>query len=84
MRLAEAHPGDIRLLVTDVVMPGMNGQALAERVRIIKPGVKCLFMSGYAADMISSEGVVGPDVHFIQKPFTVDGLAAKVSEALHG
>jgi PAS domain S-box-containing protein len=84
LRLAEAHPGDIRLLVTDVVMPGMNGQALAEKIGVIKPGVKCLFMSGYAADVISSEGVIGPDVHFIQKPFTVDGLAAKVSEALRG
>jgi PAS domain S-box-containing protein len=84
LRLAEAHPGDIRLLVTDVVMPGMNGQALAERIGVIKPGVKCLLMSGYAADVISSEGVIGSDVHFIQKPFTVDGLAAKVSEALRG
>jgi len=84
LELADAHRNEIQLLITDVVMPGMNGQALAERVRIIQPGVRCLFMSGYAADIISSDGVVGPDVHFIQKPFSVDGLAAKVGEVLAG
>lgn len=82
LRLAEAYAGEIHLLLTDVVMPEMNGRDLAERVREIKPGLKCLFMSGYAADVITRLGVLDADVRFVQKPFFMRDLAVKVREAL--
>jgi CheY-like chemotaxis protein len=80
--LAEAHRGRIDLLITDVIMPGMNGQDLAVRVKRLRPRAGCLFMSGYTADVISSDGVIPTDTHFIQKPFSVAALAAKVREVL--
>jgi PAS domain S-box-containing protein len=82
--LARAHSGEIDLLVTDVVMPEMNGRELAQRLQEMRPGIKCLFMSGYTADVIAHHGVLDPGVHFIQKPFSVQGLAAKTREALDG
>jgi CheY-like chemotaxis protein len=80
--MAEAHQGRIDLLVTDVVMPEMNGRELAQRLQGMRPGIKCLFMSGYTADVIAHHGVLAPGVHFIQKPFSVQSLAAKVREAI--
>ena len=80
--LAEAHQESIDLLVTDVVMPGMNGRELAQRLQEMRPGLKCLFMSGYTADVIAPNGALDSGVHFIQKPFSVQSLAAKVREAL--
>ena len=80
--LAEAHQGRIDLLVTDVVMPEMNGRELAQRLQGMRPEIKCLFMSGYTADVIAHHGVLAPGVHFIQKPFSVQSLAAKVREAI--
>jgi PAS domain S-box-containing protein len=80
--LAEAHQERIDLLVTDVVMPEMNGRELAQRLQGMRPGIKCLFMSGYTADVIAHHGVLAPGVHFIQKPFSVQSLAAKVREAI--
>ncbi|MFW6180864.1 MAG: ATP-binding protein, partial [Spirochaetota bacterium] len=73
---------DIRLLVTDVVMPHMNGRELAERLRERRPGLKCLFLSGYTADIIARHGVLEEGVHFIQKPFTMTELAMQVRAAL--
>ncbi|MFZ2961081.1 MAG: response regulator [Candidatus Ozemobacteraceae bacterium] len=78
----EAHVGDIHLLITDVVMPEMNGRELAARVREQIPGIKCFFMSGYTRDVIANLGVVNEGFQFIQKPFTVKDLAAKVRETL--
>ncbi|HOZ46729.1 MAG TPA: PAS domain S-box protein [Candidatus Hydrogenedentes bacterium] len=82
MRLAAAHPGEIHLLITDVVMPEMNGRDLANRLSSLHPGLKCLFMSGYTANVIAHHGVLEDGVHFIEKPFSVRDLAARVREAL--
>ncbi|MFH0729854.1 MAG: PAS domain S-box protein [Pseudomonadota bacterium] len=83
-RLAAEHPGGIDLLITDVVMPGMNGRDLAERLRAVQPAMKCLFMSGYTADVIAHRGVLDEGVHFIQKPFSKEELAGKVRGVLDG
>ncbi|MFZ2445235.1 MAG: PAS domain S-box protein [Syntrophobacteraceae bacterium] len=82
MRLAEEHDGEIHLLLTDVVMPEMNGRDLAKRLLANKPGTKCLFMSGYTANVIAHHGVLEEGVKFIQKPFSMRDLSAKVREAL--
>ncbi len=82
LRLAEAYDGVIHLLLTDVVMPEMNGRELAGRLAALRPGIKRLFMSGYPADVIASHGVLEADLQLLQKPFTVTELAAKVREAL--
>jgi PAS domain S-box-containing protein len=82
IRIAEEHAGDINLLMTDVIMPEMNGRELARRLLSLYPELACLFMSGYTADVIAHRGVLEEGVHFIQKPFSVNGLAAKVREAL--
>ncbi len=84
LRLAREHEGEIHLLMTDVVMPTINGRQLAEAVRALRPNVKCLYTSGYTANVISHQGVLDEGIHFIQKPFTLEALAAKVREALEG
>ena len=76
------HVGDIHLLVTDVVMPEMNGHELAERLRELKPGIKCLYMSGYTTDVIASQGVLEEGLWFIQKPFNKQEFAARVRDVL--
>ena len=82
IRLAEDYPGGIHLLITDVIMPEMNGRELAERVSSIHPDIRRLFMSGYTADVIGPHGVLEPGVAFLQKPFTLKDLTSKVREAL--
>ncbi|NOZ25888.1 MAG: PAS domain S-box protein [Nitrospirae bacterium] len=82
LRLVETYPGDIDLLITDIVMPEMNGRTLADRLCSKRPALKCLFMSGYTADAIAHSGVLEEGVHFIQKPFSIRDLAGKVREAL--
>lgn len=84
LHLAAEHGGTIRLLMTDVIMPEMNGRDLAHRLRQLNPALRCLFMSGYTANVIARHGVLDEDVHFIQKPFAVSDLAAKIREALAG
>ncbi len=76
------HPGPIHLLFTDVVMPAMDGPALAERVRAERPQVAVLYMSGYPGDVVAAHGRFGPGTPFIQKPFTPSALARKVRETL--
>lgn len=82
VRLAEEHIGDIHLLLTDVVMPEMNGRALAKRILSIYPHIRRIFMSGYTADVIAHHGVLEEGVRFLQKPFTLRTLEAKLGEAL--
>ncbi len=79
---AEAHQGEIELLITDVVMPGMNGRQLAERLLALRPLTRCLFMSGYTANVIAHRGILDEGVDFIQKPFSVQALALKVRAVL--
>jgi len=77
------RPGThIHLLITDVVMPGMNGRELADRLRQMHPVLKYLFMSGYTANAIAHHGVLEPGVLFIQKPFSASDLARRVRQAL--
>ena len=82
MELAAAHANEIRLLLTDVVMPEMNGRDLAERMQGLYPNMKTLFMSGYTIDVIAHRGVLDDGVAFIQKPFSMKDLAVKVGAAL--
>ncbi len=82
IRLAREHADEMHLLMTDVVMPEMNGRDLAKHLLSLYPHLRRLFMSGYPADVIARHGVLDPGVHFIQKPFSMKGLAVKVREAL--
>ncbi len=82
LQLARDHAGPIHLLMTDVVMPGMNGHDLAARLLDPHPHIKRLYMSGYTADVIAHHGILDDGIHFIQKPFTLAELEAKVRETL--
>ncbi len=82
IHLVQDHPGDIHLLITDVVMPGMNGRELAERLGAIRPNLKCLYMSGYTADVIAHRGIMDEGLNFIQKPFGSEDLAERVRQVL--
>ena len=84
MRLAREHTGEINLLMTDVIMPEMNGRDLARNLLSLYPDLKRLFMSGYTADIIAERGVIDEGVNFIQKPFTMPALAKQVREVLEG
>lgn len=82
IRLAREHTGRIDLLLTDVVMPEMNGRDLAKNLLSICPSLKRLFMSGYTADIIAHHGVLDEGEHFIHKPFSLKDLGRKLREAL--
>ena len=82
VRLAGDFTGRIHLLMTDVIMPGMNGRDLAERLLLSQKGMRCLFMSGYTSDIIANRGVLDEGVNFIQKPFSQKDLAVKIQEVL--
>jgi CheY-like chemotaxis protein len=81
-RLASEQSGKIDLLLTDVIMPEMNGKDLAKNLMSLNPLLKCLFMSGYTANVISQHGVLDEGMHFIQKPFSLPDLATKVRTVL--
>jgi CheY-like chemotaxis protein len=81
IRLAGEYSGQIHLLATDVIMPELNGRELAARLQQSRPEMKCLFMSGYTADIIARHGVLKEGVLFLQKPFSKNELAAKVRKA---
>ncbi len=83
LRIAMAHPAPIHLLVTDVVMPHLNGKLLADELRRTRPELKVLFVSGYAADAFP-EAALQPDVPFMAKPYAPTVLARHVREALDG
>ena len=78
------RPERFALLLSDVVMPGLSGPALAERVRVVAPKVRILFMSGYAEDTVLRHGAEASETPFLQKPFTIAQLARKVREVLDG
>jgi PAS domain S-box-containing protein len=80
--LAAQPEPPLDLLLTDVIMPSMNGKELAERVRALRPGIRVLYTSGYTADAIAHRGMLEPGIDFLEKPFTLDALAAKIREAL--
>lgn len=82
LRIAREHNAPIHLLLTDVVMPGMKGPALADRLRALRPEIRVLYMSGYAEEAIASHGVVDADSDFIEKPFPPNVLLGKVRDAL--
>ena len=84
LKLARGDSQDIDLLLTDVVMPEMNGRELARNLLVIHPRVRRLFMSGYTADVIAHHGVLEEGVHFIQKPFTMKELIRSVQKILEG
>jgi signal transduction histidine kinase len=81
LRLAAAAP-EIHLLLTDVVMPRMDGKELHETLRRSRPGVKCLYMSGYPANVIVHQGVLDPGLSYLQKPFTRTALGEKIRQTL--
>ncbi len=82
LQVMKEHDGPIHLLITDVVMPRMGGPELAHRLVELVPGIGVLFLSGYAADAIAHQGVLGEEPAFMQKPFTPDALARKTRELL--
>ena len=82
LAIAEAHPGPIDLVVTDVIMPRMSGPDLAVRLRARDPGIRLLYVSGYTADQLRSQTDLGADATLLPKPFTSDGLLRKVREIL--
>jgi two-component system, cell cycle sensor histidine kinase and response regulator CckA len=80
--IAGRHEGPLPLLITDVVMPGLSGPFLAEKLVAARPGTKVLYTSGYADDTLRQHGALGPDHAFLEKPFTRDALVRKVRELL--
>jgi len=81
-RMVEKQEGDIHLLLTDVILPEMNGKELKERIEAVRPGIKTLFMSGYTANAIARRGILEKGVAFLQKPFSLASLARKVRQVL--
>jgi len=82
--LAEEHDNLIHLVITDVIMPEMNGRDLGRELKVRYPDLKVLFMSGYTANVIAHQGVLDEGVHFLQKPFSNRELGLAVREALDG
>ncbi|MCF7797592.1 MAG: response regulator [Lentisphaeria bacterium] len=82
LKMSEDFEGDIDLLLTDVIMPRMNGKQLYRQMAISYPTLKVLYMSGYTDNLIAPYGILESGTHFLQKPFTVKGLAEKVRSVL--
>jgi len=82
IQLMESHPGSIEMVLTDVVMPGMKGRELVERLEKLRSGLKVLYMSAYTEDAAINSGILGPGSAFIEKPFNADELTCKVREVL--
>ncbi len=78
------HSGDVDIIVTDLVMPGMTGRELADRVAAARPGIPTLFMSGYSDEVATRHGVLAQEAAYLQKPFSPRALAEKIREVLHG
>jgi signal transduction histidine kinase len=84
LEIAGGYGGVIDLLVTDVILPGMNGRAFAELLGKTRPGIKVLFVSAYTEDVVTHHGELPTGIHFLQKPFTQDALCGKVREIIDG
>jgi signal transduction histidine kinase len=84
LEIAGAYAGVIDLLVTDVILPGMNGRAFAELLSKTRPGIKVLFVSAYTEDVVTHHGELPAGIHFLQKPFAQDALCGKVREIIDG
>jgi two-component system, cell cycle sensor histidine kinase and response regulator CckA len=82
IRLASEHSNEIKLLISDVILPEMNGKELSNQINKICPDIKCLYMSGYTANVIAHRGMLEEGVNFIQKPFTIQSLSVKVRQIL--
>ena len=82
LKTARNYAGVIHLALTDVVMPGMSGSELISKLRSMQPGIKSLLVSGYADDAIVHHGMLGSNIAFLQKPFTIETLTRKVREVL--
>ncbi len=83
LKIAREYGGAIDLVVTDVVMPGISGKTLVSRLESERPGIKSLYISGYADNAIVDHGILDSNIAFLQKPFTVQGLAQKVRETIN-
>ena len=83
LEILSSHGEAVHLLLTDVIMPEMNGKELYTELSRINPKLKVLYMSGYTNNVIVHHGVLDEGVQFIQKPFTTEGLAVKVREVLN-
>jgi len=81
---AQRHAGPIHLLVTDVVMPGLGGRDLAQRLGLERPHMKVLYLSGYTDETVARYGMLEPGIAFLQKPFNAERLARKVRQVLEG
>lgn len=81
-RIAEDRAGEIDLLLSDVVMPGMSGKQIQERIEGLNPRLRTVLMSGYPADIVSERGVVEADASFLAKPFSPEALVRKIRETL--
>ena len=82
LEIARDHSAPIHLLLTDVAMPGMNGRVLSEHLTAVRPETRVLFMSGYPDDAVLQHGIETSSAHFIQKPFSMDALLAKIRKTL--
>jgi DNA-binding NtrC family response regulator len=82
LQLAEGRTDPVDLLITDVVMPQMNGKKLAEKMQKIYPDMQCLYVSGYTANVIAHHGILDDDINFIQKPFSIEKLSAVLEDIL--
>ncbi len=83
IKLAKKHLEHIDILITDIIMPEMNGRDLDNKILALSPDFKCLFMSGYTADVIAQQGVLDDGIHFIQKPFLSKSLFKKIDEVFN-
>ena len=80
--ICRQHEGGIAMVLTDIVMPGISGPAMVESLTCVRPGLRVLYMSGYAGDIVASERGLDPEIPFIQKPFTAANLVGKIREIL--